>query len=140
MLFVHPYERGDAFKVKIRNGDVWDHVHENLIKPETTYKLVDEHGNVYLVAGIEVVYRGVGTALSYISNDCKGKAIEVIRIARMMYPKLMKELGLHRVQCTVDPKKKGYEKFAKAIGFEFESRIRKGAPNGDDLCMYAMVR
>lgn len=54
------------------------------------------------------------------------------RLARDFY----KALGLHRLHILVDSDRKDARRWAEALGFQFEARLKKYGPRGEDRDMF----
>lgn len=92
------------------------------------------------VGGIAIVSPGVGNGWSYISDDARPFALQVVRFAKETMREVMTNLGLHRVHVTVKDGLEQYSRFAEILGFRSEGVLRAAAPDRSDLRMMAIVR
>lgn len=50
------------------------------------------------------------------------------------------QLGVRRVNSYIEKKNKRSRKFVEGVGWKLEGTLRKAALNGDDLCIYGLLK
>jgi hypothetical protein len=60
----------------------------------------------------------------------------ILRQHRQMLRMMVDVLALHRLHMLIDPERPGTARYAQAVGFEFEARLKRMGLQGQDLHMY----
>ena len=95
-------------------------------------------GRVVAVMGIVKMWTGVGQGFVVTSKSYKG-GIRYMKASIACLNAGMIQLGLWRLQTYIDERWLESKRFAELIGMEKECRLRKMAPDGRDLFLYARV-
>ena len=96
--------------------------------------LVD--GKVAWIAGIILMWPGVGEAWLVASGLSTKNKLWFVRGIKSFMEKLMNTHQLHRVQTTVMHGQTELIRFVEFLGMEFEGRIKHYGPNKEDYLMY----
>ena len=97
-------------------------------------------GEIVGVGGIQILWEGVGEVWLMLTPYINKKPKEGYRCIRNGFEKLLKENKLRRVQ--------GFGRIGfhqshilfKHLGFKAEGKLRKYAPDGADVIIYALIR
>lgn len=136
---VRVYQQGDIHKLPIRSGDLFDCIPESVIMSGMANSVFID-GEIAAVGGVIPLYRGVGTLWSYISDRMRGHGMELVKFLRREIPKVMDNLGMHRLHVTVQCHLDEYVRFSHLLGFKTESIMEAASPDGRDMYMMAIVR
>lgn len=136
-----PYRRGDAAMIPVDEADpfgFWLVEMEANCKGLTSYYIDDL---LAAVTGYELMWRGVAYAFALVNRPlCSGSGKELAAAVRDRITQLMEQDGLHRVQATSHVTDRAAAVFLRATGYKLESRMVRGAPDGTDLLMHAIIR
>lgn len=138
MLEVRPYKKGDVYEMPVHPGDRMGGEPESNMN-DLAVTLLLEHQPVACV-GIVIVSQGVGHAWSYMTSGLGECKIELIKLIRREIPIIMRNVGIHRLQVTIQAHMYNNVRFAELLGFREEGILRAAAPNKVDLRMMAIVR
>ncbi|RKX23509.1 MAG: hypothetical protein DRP45_10415 [Candidatus Zixiibacteriota bacterium] len=139
VLTLEDYHKGDSCKIRTRSGDLMTHsISETFINsgPAAT---VFNGDTVVAIGGMVAVRTGVAKAWSFMSDTARGHGRDIVYIVHTMLPRMMKELGIHRLEATVRADRPEYIKFARMIGMHPESLMDMAAPDGSDMIMFTML-
>ena len=132
----HHYEEGDVFRVKARDGDDLGGEFQEVAGP--AWSLKDDDNNVYLSFGLLPSNEGkIGNLWAVVSDDARGHGIKMIKFARAVIDHALKEKGFARIQSIVREDKPEYYRFSQAVGLEAEGLMKKAAPDGGNLYLFA---
>lgn len=144
MIKVRPYEKGDTFKVQLKDVFYADYEtkqksEETALKGEgITFTLLDDT-KVIGVVGISCLWPGVGEAWTLLSEDVRKYPILFHKLIFNGLRFYMKELKLHRLQASVVSDFCTGGKWLSKLGFTKEGTMRKLGVNGDDYDLWARV-
>ena len=96
-------------------------------------------GQMLCCWGIIQIWPGLAEGWLLTSNQIEGYAVSLTRGARRYFKQVATELKLNRLQITVNSRNIVAIRWADALGFEREGRLRNYGPSGDDYFMYARV-
>lgn len=140
MIIARPYQNGEAASLKVAEPDPhydWLTEMETQMRGLVSYEI---DGELIAVSGYELLWQGVAWAFALVDRaKCKGHGRELATRVRESIDMLVVRDTLHRVQATCDPSDPATKVFLRAIGFRLESRMRRAAPNGNDVFMMAMI-
>ncbi len=140
-VIAQPYRRGDAALIPVEEADpfgFWMVEMEANCKGLTSYYI---DGLLAAVTGYELMWRGVAYAFALVNRPlCAGSGKELALAVRARIADLMEQDGLHRVQATCHFADRQAAVFLRATGYKLESRMVRGAPDGTDLLMHAIIR
>ena len=99
------------------------------------------YGDVLVGAGgIRIYWEGVADGWLIISKNTPDESkVKLVLLFRAKLNELMEQHGLWRVQAFI---RSDFDKgisLIKALGFEYEGTMRKYAPDGTDMMIYAKV-
>lgn len=136
---VRPYHPGDAALIPVGEVDpfgFWVREIEAIGRGMTSYYL---DGLLIAVSFYTPAWRGVADACALVNRDiARGHGKELARAMRSRILELIQSDSLHRVQATSEVADRASQVFLRAIGYRYESIMRRGAPDGSDLYVYAM--
>lgn len=138
MLEIRPYNKGDVYEMPVRDNDRMGGEPEANMH-DLAITLLLENQPVACV-GIVIVSQGVGHAWSYMTNGLRDYKIELVKLLRREIPVVMKNIGIHRLQVTIQAHMHRNIRFAELLGFQEEGILRAAAPNKADLRIMAIVR
>lgn len=140
-LKIVPYQEGDEDYMVLRPGDYMTDGLRNGDAEGQAFTLWDEEQKEIVgIVGCSVIYPGVAGAWALISDSMRGRnALEFTRFCKAILPAWIATFKLHRLQIVVLTSNEEYNRFAKAIGFEYEGVMRKVAPDKRDMALYAIV-
>lgn len=138
-IIAKPYRVGDAALVPVAEADpfgFWLREVEEVGRGMTSYYADDL---LIAVTFYTPAWHGVADACALVNRDiAKGHGKELARVVRRRIIELMHSDGLHRVQATSEVTDRASQVFLRAIGYRYESTMRRGAPDGSDLFVYAL--
>lgn len=137
---VRPYKAGDAALIPVDEVDpfgFWLREIESAGRGMTSYYL---DGLLIAVTFYTPAWRGVADACALVNRDlAQGKGKELAKVMRRRINELMRNDQLHRVQATSEVEDRASQVFLRAIGYRYESTMKRGAPDGSDLFVYALL-
>ncbi len=95
-------------------------------------------GKVICIFGIRPMWTGVAEAWLLTGHGIEQNAISLVRGARILLSDSIEEFGLKRLQIAVRVSNETAFKFAQALHFKVESKMKKFGPEGEDY--YLMTR
>jgi RimJ/RimL family protein N-acetyltransferase len=131
-----PYEEGDIYAIKLREGDAMGTAVKKYDGPGWTM-LIDE--KPVACYGVGNVDGRVGFLWAFISDEARGHGVKMIKEGRKMINHALADLGFERVQSIVRADRPEYKRFSLALGLECEGLLRKAADNGQDIWLFAKV-
>jgi hypothetical protein len=135
-----PYHPGDAALIPVDEVDpfgFWLREIESIGRGMTSYYLDDL---LVAVTFYTLAWQGVADACALVNRDLAkshGKALALC--VRRRIGELMQSDNLHRVQATSEVTDRASQVFLRAIGYRYESTMKRGAPDGSDLFVYALL-
>jgi len=137
---VRPYQPGDGALIPVAEADpfgFWLREIESVGRGMTSYYL---DGLLVAVTFYTLAWRGVADACALVNRDlAQGSGKELARVIRKRIHELMQAEQLHRVQATSEVEDRASQVFLRAIGYRYESTMKRGAPDGSDLFVYALL-
>jgi hypothetical protein len=98
-------------------------------------------GRFLCAMGIVAPYPGFGEAWCVAGPEIRGNrahTLYFVRTSKRVILGVARDMGLRRLQATVDATWKEGQKYVEALGFRPEATLRKYGPAGQDVIMYAM--
>jgi len=90
--------------------------------------------------GVRIFWEGVSEGWLIISRNSPDESkVRLVLAFRKKLKELIEEHGLWRVQATVSAKFEKGISLLRTLGFEYEGTMRKYAPDGSDMMIYAKV-
>ena len=80
---------------------------------------------------------GKAEAWTLFSNSFQNHVLTIYRLIKTGLKMAFHEKNLSRIQATIDPSYPATVKWIESLGFEYEGRLRKYGPLGQDFLMYA---
>lgn len=137
---VKPYRPGDGALIPVAEADpfgFWLREIEEVGRGMTSYYI---DGLLIAVSFYTLAWNGVADAGSLVNRTlARGHGKELAQSIRKRNDELMKSDKLHRVQATSYADDRASQVFLRAIGYRYESTMKRGAPDGSDLFVYAMI-
>lgn len=134
-----PYRPGDAALIPVGEVDpfgFWLREIEVIGRGMTSYYM---DGLLIAVTFYTPAWQGVADACALVNRGiAKGCGKELAHAMRRRILELMQSDSLHRVQATSEVTDRASQVFLRAIGYRYESTMKRGAPDGSDLYVYAM--
>lgn len=139
-VIARPYRIGDAAMVPVEEADpfgFWLVEMEASCKGLTSYYI---DGALVAVTGYELLWSGVAYAFAMVNRPlCSGAGKQLASAVKTRIIELMQTDKLHRVQATCHVTDRAAAVFLRATGYRQESRMVRGAPDGTDLFMFAII-
>ena len=137
---IRPYKPGDGALIPVDEPDpfgFWLREIEDAGRGMTSYYL---DGLLIAVTFYTPVWNGVADACALVNRELsQGHGQTLAKAMRQRINELMHHDNLHRVQATSEVKDRTSQVFLRAIGYRYESTMRRGAPDGSDLFVYALL-
>ena len=135
-----PYRPGDGALIPVAEADpfgFWLREIEDVGRGMTSYYL---DGLLIAVSFYTLTWDGVADSCALVNRDLsKGHGGALARAVRRRVNELMHSDHLHRVQATSDVRDRTSQVFLRAIGYRYESTMKRGAPDGSDLFVFALL-
>lgn len=135
-----PYHPGDGALIPVAEADpfgFWLREIEEVGKGMTSYYF---DGLLIAVSFYTSAWDGVADAGALVNRRlARGHGQELARAIRKRNNELMRSDHLHRVQATSYVADRASQVFLRAIGYQYESTMKRGAPDGSDLFVYALI-
>lgn len=137
---IRPYRPGDGALIPVAEADpfgFWLREIESVGRGMTSYYLDDL---LIAVSFYTLAWDGVADSCALVNRELSqghGKALALA--VRRRIDDLMRSDNLHRVQATSDIRDRTSQVFLRAIGYRYESTMKRGAPDGNDLFVYALL-
>lgn len=135
-----PYKPGDGALIPVGEVDpfgFWLREVEATGLGMTSYYA---DGLLIAVSFYTLAWNGVADAGALVNRSVSrgyGKALAAA--IRRRNDELMASDNLHRVQATSYVTDRTSQVFLRAIGYRYESTMKRGAPDGSDLFVYALI-
>lgn len=110
--------------------------HAKAVATSWSVKTAVQDGIVVACAGIMEVWAGRGMAWAAIDHRISRKTL--LEVHRAVMPELDRA-PFHRLEMYVKPGFAAAWRWAEALGFSYESTLRKGSPDGSDLFVFARL-
>lgn len=134
-----PYKPGDGALIPVAEADpfgFWLREIESAGRGMTSYYLDDL---LMAVSFYTLAWDGVADACALINRELSsGRGKELAKAMRERIHELMQTDSLHRVQATSHVTDRASQVFLRAIGYHYESTMKRGASDGSDLFVYAL--
>jgi hypothetical protein len=136
---VRPYKPGDGALIPVAEPDpfgFWLREIESVGRGMTSYYL---DGLLIAVTFYTPPWDGVADACALVNRKLSaGHGRELAKAVRQRIHELMASDNLHRVQATSHVADRASQVFLRAIGYRYESTMKRGASDGSDLFVYAL--
>ena len=106
---------------------------------ETVGKTLLHNNVIVAIAGVHILWPGVGEGWTLVSPEVEGGGIVYARYVKKMIDVIIKDNGLKMLQATVHASDIVAVQFASWLGFESEGIMRKYGINGEDYVRVARV-
>ena len=119
-----------------------DHSPEHKVQAShgPAYTIFDEFDHLVCCGGVMVPWQGMGTCWFYLNPNQRHRVREMYRILIQTLVGIITTYGLVRLEAHVDAEFAAGLRFARHLGFECESIMRRWGPGGRDHAMMALVR
>jgi hypothetical protein len=124
-------------------GKPWDEIYRSILDAQKNGPIwtgVDEDGSILCITGFTILWPGVAEGWGFFSSQVFKRPREVLGLYRRWIRAVMDSWELHRLQILVHCALYGGDRWAQAMGFECEGRMRRWGPDGKDYFRYALVR
>ena len=98
-----------------------------------------KNGKVLGIAGVIILWKGVGEAWTIISPEAKKYKISLHKVIKTNLDRIIKEHNLHRVQTYVKIDWHSSQKWMEMLGFECEAILEIFGPNKEDYYLFARL-
>lgn len=132
----NPYEDGDVFAVRLRDGDPLGSPVCDYPGPAWSLKSGDE---VLMCFGIHLVGAGSGMLWAFFSDEARGHGLKIIKFAKPIIDGAFEKYRYHRIQAIVRADREEYQRFIELFGFEKEGLMRQATANRQDIWLYSRV-
>ena len=146
MIKIVPFEPEhlDLFDKKIEDEWLWANIDikelcGKFAERGAMFSAFNVYGKVVAIAGIMAMWRGVGEVWATFAPDGERHMKTIHRKSKEVI-KTALDNGFWRLQTTV---KAGFDKgirWVEGLGFHFEGKMERYAPDGSDMLRYAIVR
>lgn len=137
---VRPYKVGDGALIPVAEPDpfgFWLREVEAAGQGMTSYYA---DGLLIAVTFYTLPWDGVADACALVNRElAAGHGRGLAKAVRRRINQLMISDHLHRVQATSEVTDRASQVFLRAIGYRYESTMKRGAPDGSDLFVYALL-
>ena len=137
---VRPYQPGDGALIPVNEPDpfgFWLRDIEAAGQGMTSY-YVD--GLLIAVSFYTLAWNGVADSCALVNRElAMGHGKDLAIAVRRRVDELMRSDNLHRVQATSHVRDRASQVFLRAIGYRYESTMKRGAADGSDLFVYALL-
>lgn len=139
-ITARPYRNGDGALVNVGEADpfgFWLRDIEQNGRGMTSYYLGDQ---IIAVTFYIPMWDGVADCCALVDRDlAAGHGLALARAIRKRTDELMRSDRVHRAQATSEAQDRASQVFLRAIGYRYESTMRRGAPDQSDLLVYALL-
>lgn len=136
---VRPYRPGDGALIPVDEPDpfgFWLRDIEAAGRGMTSYYI---DGLLVAVTFYTPPWGGVADSCALVNRELvAGHGRELATAVRQRINELIASDKLHRVQATSHVKDRASQVFLRAIGYRYESTMKRGAADGSDLFVYAL--
>lgn len=118
-------------------------VPETLISASCAVRVVDSSEGAMAMFGIVAVMPGVGHVWGSVSENASGHGLALARAMKQVMKDMRSEARtarIHRLQTYVDPRCPDDVRWIESLGFEVESVMHGGRPDGGDFLVYTIWR
>jgi hypothetical protein len=135
-----PYKPGDGALIPVAEPDpfgFWLREVEQIGRGMTSYYL---DGLLIAVSFYTPAWDGVADSCALVNRELsKGHGKALAAAVRHRIDQLMISDNLHRAQANAYVKDRASQVFLRAIGYRYESTMKRGAADGSDLFVYALL-
>lgn len=120
-----------------------ENVPESTIKASCAVRVIESHWGTVAMFGMVEVMPGVAHVWGTVSADAKGHGIGLTKAMGVAMADMREEAKnhrIHRLQTYVDPNSSTDVRWIEALGFQVESVMRGGRPDGGDFLVYTTWR
>lgn len=121
--------------------------HENVpvsaIEASCAVRVVESRWGAMAMFGMVEVMPGVAHVWGSVSEHAKGKGFSLAKAMRNAIADMRHEsdaAGIHRIQTYVDPRFSDDVRWIESLGFQIESVMVGGRPDGGDFLVYTIQR
>lgn len=114
-----------------------------LISASCAVRVVDSPSGTMAMFGIVNVMPGVGHVWGTVSEDASGHGVSLTKAMKRAIKDMHEEARaarIHRLQTYVDPRCSEDVRWIESLGFQIESVMRGGRPDGGDFLVYTVWR
>lgn len=108
---------------------------ESLEAGEHTYTIFID-GKVMLCGGVTEYWRNRGEAWAILDPECRSEFVTIHSTVKRFFDLC----PVRRIEAAVDVNFDRGHRWVRALGFEFEARLKKFLPDGQDVFFYSRVR
>lgn len=112
-------------------------VHAVCMGPSKTFE--DDLGRIVIIAGIVVLWPGVGEAWLLSARDAMEKGMGMARSAKRELERMAAELKLHRLQAHAPLSFVAAHRWLEFLGMEQESVAQKYTTTGEDAIIFKRI-
>jgi len=113
---------------------------EDLLNDGSHVRTIEHDDTVLSVAGVSVMWDGVGQLWSMQTKYAPDHSMTVVRDTRELIAQAFTQLELHRVQTTVRADDPHLQKWIRLVGLSVEGVLTAAASDRTDLLMYMKLR
>ena len=120
-----------------------ENVPESTIKASCAVRVIESHWGTVAMFGMVEVMPGVAHVWGTVSEHAKGKGFSLAKAMKTAMADMREEAKnhrIHRLQTYVDPNSSTDVRWIEALGFQVESVMRGGRPDGGDFLVYTTWR
>ena len=124
-------------------GQRWDEIQKVILdsqKHGPAWVAIDDDGSVLVITGFVVLWPGVAEGWGFFSDGAFKRPKEILGHYRRWIQAVMETWELWRLQVMACCSLYGADRWAKAMGFQFEGCMRKWGAAGEDYSRFALVR
>lgn len=125
------------------NNPRHEEVPMSTIKASCAVRVVESHWGAMAMFGMVEVMPGVAHVWGTVSSDVEGRGIGLTKAMRTAINDMRHEsgiVGIHRIQTYVDPRFSDDVRWIESLGFQIESVMVGGRPDGGDFLVYTIQR
>lgn len=120
-----------------------ENVPESTIKASCAVRVIESSWGTVAMFGMVEVMPGVAHIWGSVSEHAKGKGFSLAKAMRTAINDMRHEsgiAGIHRIQTYVDPRFSDDVRWIESLGFQIESVMVGGRPDGGDFLVYTIQR
>jgi len=141
MIISRHYMDSDMLRFEVRKRD---QLHEDVsgylklagISTVTYTLMKKENLEVVGIVGLNVLWKGVAQVWLLTSDAARGCGVSYTKECIRLMDQEALRLSIRRIHIVVDAGIKENARWAKVLGFKYESSMKKAAPNGNDMNIY----
>lgn len=125
------------------NNPRHEEVPVSTIKASCAVRVVESSSGAMAMFGMVEVMPGVAHVWGTVSADAKGHGISLTKAMKVAMADMREEAKnhrIHRLQTYVNPDSPADVRWIEALGFQVESLMVKGRPDGGDFLVYTTWR